>query len=203
MKINRWILVPLIFAIFYTLWMLILGQGVGWRSALFLLVSGAVMGLLIQYISYTTARRVSKDKDARAYDVYQTRNLVVLTDYETAFNFCREAVSFSLTRGKIKDEDFQNGKLKAVNRIGLGSYWATIDFNLKKINENLTEIEFFISPVIKTQMVSDGKSWLIAESIYDYIKQKDTEINKKVLADSVSIMEDVYVKPFQKKKVEK
>jgi hypothetical protein len=35
------------------------------------------------------------------------------------------------------------------------------------------------------------------------MKERDAELNQRVLADSISIMEDVYVKPFQKEKVER
>ncbi|HVE59362.1 MAG TPA: hypothetical protein VNB22_21310, partial [Pyrinomonadaceae bacterium] len=120
-------------------------------------------------------------------------------------NLCRNAI-LSLERAKIKAEDFQKGTINAVNgsgwKIFWGTiFWGTIDFNLLKINENLTEIEFSICPVIKTAIISDGRSWEIAEDICDYIKDKDAEINKRVLADSVGIMEDIYVKPFRKEKV--
>jgi hypothetical protein len=156
---------------------------------------------------FKRSRTVSKDKDKRAFDVRQRRTLVVLVNYEKAFELCREAL-LSLERGKIKTKDLQNGTIHGVNALDWktfwkNKFWGTIDFNLKKINENLTEIEISIDPMMQTMIVSNGQSWKIAEDLCDYLREKDAEINQKVLVDSTMILEDIYVKPFHKEKVER
>ncbi|HVE56708.1 MAG TPA: hypothetical protein VNB22_07760, partial [Pyrinomonadaceae bacterium] len=149
MKISPWIKVPLSTSITYAVFMALSGyifdQYFTFGMFVYWLTGGALMGFLFQYISYRKAKKVSKDmKDERAFDVYQNRTLVLLTNYEKSFDLCREAV-LSIKRGKIKSEDFQNGKINAKIGMNWETWGEIVDLNLKKINENLTEIEILVS----------------------------------------------------------
>jgi hypothetical protein len=206
MKISRWIYVPLATSLTYAFFMSIVGWifdgHLRFGKFVYWLLSGALIGFVGQYLSNRKAKKVSGNKDERAFDVYQNRSLVLLTSYKKAFDLCREAV-LGLKRGKIKSEDFQNGAIAGKVALNWDTWGEIIDIDLRKINENLTEIEISVSPALRTMLASHGRSWKIAEDICLYLKEKDAELNKKVLADSVSIMEDVYIKPFQKEKIER
>lgn len=81
------------------------------------------------------------------------------------------------------------------------SFGNRVEVTLKKINETLTEVNVSTRPIFRTTIVDYGVGWKIAEDICKYLKAKDTELNKKVLIESAAILEDVYVKPFQKGRV--
>lgn len=204
MKISRWIYFPLIYTILYISLLILLFSIFGLPFDSFLiwvwLIYGVLMGFLFLYISNRKAKKLSKNGDERVFDVRQNRNLILLLDYERAFNLCREAI-LALKKGKIKSEDFQEGEIKGVSRLKWDIPKQKIEIRLKKINDNLTEVELFVRPGWKTIMVSSGYSWRGAEDICSYLKEKDTELNKKVLVDSAQILDDVYVKPFQKEKI--
>lgn len=206
MNISRWIYFPLIYTIIYVSWMLIgyfiLGIPVDSFLGLFWLVWGAVTAFAILFFSNREARKLSDGKDERVFDVRQKRNLVLLANYDESFRMCRDAV-LALRSGKIVSEDFQSREITGTNRL---KKWIgnknRIQIRLNPLNDNLTEIEINVRPALRTVLVSDGQSWKTAEEICAYLKEKDAERNKKILADSVSIMEDVYVKPFRKEKNE-
>ena len=76
-----------------------------------------------------------------------------------------------------------------------------ITIDLKKINENLTEVKIRTRPIPRTILSGTGHSWKYVEDICNYLKERDAEINKKVLVDSAALLDAVYVKPFQKEKI--
>lgn len=201
MKTSRWIYVPLVVGVSYAFLMalagLIFDMPFTFGQFLYWLVGGIFMGFIFQFLSDQKAKKVSKNKDQKAFDVYQNRVLTLLCNYEKSLALCREAV-LNLKSAKITGEDFQNKKIKAMVGMNWNTWGEVIEINLKEIGENLTEIEINVSPRLKSMLVSYGRSWEIAEDISEYLKTKDAEINKKVLTDSVVILEEVYVKPFQK-----
>lgn len=201
MKTSRWIYVPLVVGVSYAVLMalagLIFDMPFTFGQFLYWLVGGTFMGFIFQFLSDQKAKKVSKNKDQKAFDVYQNRVLTLLCNYEKSLALCREAV-LNLKSAKITGEDFQNKKIKAMVGMNWNTWGEVIEINLKEIGENLTEIEINVSPRLKSMLVSYGRSWKIAEDISEYLKTKDAEINKKVLTDSAVILEEVYVKPFQK-----
>jgi hypothetical protein len=134
--------------------------------------------------------------------VKQHRKIVLLANFDTAFDWCIRS-AWKLKTAKIKSENKIEGIIKARDGLNFHSFGTDIIFNLTSINESLTEIEISTRPSIKTTIVDYGESLRIIEEVSNYLKEKDAEINKKVLVDSAEILEDVYVKPFQKEKVER
>ena len=201
MSINRWILVPLILGLATALMFVILQSGDWFYNSLIGFAIGVVEGLIFQLWSEIRTRKLSKSKNSEDYSVNQKREIVVLTNLETAFDLCRQAVSEM--DAKIKSENSAERIIKAKTRMNFHSFGTNIIFNLKPINENLTEIEITTRPRVRTTIVDYGESYKTIEKIVETLKDKDADLNRRILADSISIMEDVYVKPFQKEKVEK
>jgi hypothetical protein len=201
MKINRWILVPLILGLSTALMFVILQNGDWFYNSLIGFAIGVVEGLIFQLWAEIRTRKLSKSKNAEDYSVQQKREVVVLTNFEAALDLCRQTISD--LGAKIKSEKPAERIIKAKTRMNFHSFGTAITFNLKPINENLTEIEIQTRPSIRTTIVDYGESYKTIEKIVETLKEKDAEMNRHILADSVSIMEDVYVKPFQKEKIEK
>lgn len=204
LKISRWIYVPLgnsvFFATLNAICRLIIDLPFTFYTVLSWLFAGALMGFLFLYLAQRKGRSFSKNNDESTLDVEQNRTLVALLNYEKTFQVCREAI-LSLGEGTVKTEDFQKGEIHGLSRISRNSARQKSEIRLKKINENLIEIEVFVRPVRKGIVVASGFSWKTAEDICEFIKKQDAEINKKVLVASTAVLDDVYVKPFQKEKV--
>lgn len=159
------------------------------------------MGLTTQLWGDFRTRKFSKNKAEKDFSIIQNRIITLLMTDESAFNLCKYAITD--LNAKINTENKEKGFIKAKTNTNFHSFGTEFTFNLNKITDNLTEVEIQTRPSVKTTIVDYGESLRIIEEITQYLKAKDAEINKKVLADSTTILEDVYVKPFQKEKVER
>lgn len=196
MKINRWIHLPLFFILAYVLPHLLFYDSITANQLLYNVIWGAIAGFGILLWNDTKARRISGRNDEEVYKPRQKRNLTLLLNYDKAFEICKAAVN-SLNRAKIKSEDLEEGIIKVKTGITWDSFGQIITLSLVKINENLTEVEISTRPIPRTVLVDYGEGWKYVEEISKFLKEKDAEINKRVLADSAEILENVYVKPFQ------
>ena len=201
MRISRWIYFPLIFIAIYVLPQLLLQRSIDANDLLFFAILGAAVGFLGLLCDNWRARKITGTNDKEIYKVRQKRNLTLLLNYAKAFECCQEAVE-ALNPAKIKEESSERGVIKFRTSSNWETFGHIITINLKKINENLTEVEIRTRPIPRTILVSSGYSWKYVEEICDYLKERDAEINKKLLADSARILDDVYVKPFQKEKIQ-
>jgi hypothetical protein len=202
MKISRWIYFPLIFIAAYVLPRLLFDGKISATGLLIWTIAGFLAGFITLVWSHYKAKKVTGEDNEEIHAVRQKRNLTLLLNYEKAFEVCRAAVD-SIHPAKIKEESPEKGVIKFRTPLKWDTFGHIITINLKKLNESLTEVEIRTRPIPRTVLVGSGHSWKYVEDLTTYMKEKDAEINKKVLADSVSMMEDVYVKPFQKEKVEK
>jgi hypothetical protein len=202
MKISRWIYFPLIFIAAYVLPRLLFDGKISATGLLIWTIAGAAAGFItLLWSNYKAKNLTGKDVD-EIHEVRQKRNLTLLLKYEKAFEVCREAVD-SINPANIKEESPENGVIKFRTPLKWDTFGHIITINLKRLNETLTEVEITTRPIPRTVLVGSGHSWKYVEDLSNFMKEKDAEINRKVLADSVSIMEDVYVKPFKKEKAEK
>jgi hypothetical protein len=199
MKISRWIYFPLIFIAAYVLPRLLFDGRISAAGLLIWTIAGFLAGFITLVWSHYKAKKVTGREIEEIHDVRQKRNLTLLLNYEKAFAVCREAVD-SIKPAKIKEESLENGVIKFRTPLKWDTFGHIITINLKRLNETLTEVEITTRPIPRTVLVGSGHSWKYAEDLTAFMKEKDAEINRKVLADSVSIMEDVYVRPFQKEK---
>ena len=199
---SRWIYVPLIVILLYILQAVLTMGSTDATELLIAVIFAAVFAFFMLHWSGSKARELSGRDDEEIYKVKQHRQLTVLLNYEKTFEICGEAIA-SLNPAKIKIADAKQGIIKFRTPVKWDSFGHHITVNLKKINENLTEIEVETKPVQKILLVSNGQSWKYVEDFCNLLKEKDAEINQKVLVESTAILDDVYVKPFQKEKVER
>ena len=202
MKISRWIYFPLIFIATYVLPRLLLDDEISATGLLVWTILGALVGFSGLVWSNYKARKLTGKDSEEIHDVRQKRNLTLLLNYEKAFEVCRAAVD-SINPARIKEESPEKGVIKFRTPVKWDTFGHIITVNLKKFNETLTEVEITTRPIPRTVLIGSGYSWKYVEDLSNFMKEKDAEINKKVLADSLGIMEDVYVKPFQKEQASK
>lgn len=188
---------PLGFALLTGILQALINDGNPVRKFLFGFVFGAFQGLIIQAWSHWRTKKLSKNRAETDFSVKQERIVVLLLTAEKAFDLCVESVSY-VEKSKLKIEDRAKGFIKAKVRMNFHSFGTEITFNLAQIGENLTEVKIKTRPVVRTTVVDYGESLKTIEKLAEFLKLKDAEINKKVLVESAAILEDVYVKPFQK-----
>lgn len=198
----RWILIPSIFILGYVLPRLLFDKQISATGLLIWTIAGFVAGAMSILWGDARARKLTGTDNPEVFEVRQKRNFTLLLNYKKAFDVALEAVQ-SLSPAKIKEENLEAGIIKFRTRLKWDTFGHIITINLKKLNESLTEVEITTQPIPRTVLAGSGYSWKYVEELSSFMKEKDAELNKKVLADSVGIMEDVYVKPFQKEKVEK
>ncbi|CAN5490957.1 hypothetical protein BH10ACI1_BH10ACI1_10400 [soil metagenome] len=205
MKISRWIWLPLNCAISYAALMLILSwifelpissrMFIGW------FIGGALIGGTIQLLGDLRIRKFSKNKAEKDFSVIQNRKIVLLVGSDVAFNLCKDSIAD--LKLKFITENKEDGFIKAKIKMNFHSFGTEIEFKLNQITDNLNEVEIQTRPLLKTTLVDYGESLRIIEDIMQYLKAKDAEINKKILVDSAAILDNVYVNPFQKGKIER
>ena len=200
MKRSIWIYFPLIIILSYVLPRILFGDS--GLSILFWLIYGAAFGFGLLIWNNYKAKKVAGTDNPEIYEPRQRRVITVLLDYQKAFKICRQAVD-SLNPAKIKVENFSDGILKFRTPYNWHTFGHNVTVNLKKLNENLTEIEISTVPIPRTALISSGYSWKVVEDFCNFVKAEDAEINQKVLVESAEILDIVYVKPFQKEKVER
>jgi hypothetical protein len=202
MKISRWIYFPLFFVLIYVLPQIFLNRSINAKYLVYYAVLGAIVGFVTLLWGDARARKLTGQKGEEVYRVRQKRNLTLLLGYEKAFEVCRAAVN-ELKPAKVKEENLKSGIIKFRTPVRWDTFGHIITINLKKLNESLTEVEISTRPIPRTVIAGGGYSWKYTEEICNYLREKDAEINQKVLARSTVILEDIYVKPFQKEKVER
>lgn len=202
MKINRWIFVPLFLALSMGVLFAFTDRENWLNGFLKGFILGAIEGFILQLWAEYRTRKITKNNQEEDFSVKQKRDIVLLLNFDTTFDLCKQAISDLKTAG-IKVENQNEGFIKAKTRMNFHSFGTDIIFNLKSINENLTEVEILTHPSMRTTIVDYGESLRLVEKITQFLKEKDAEINKKVLVDSAEILDNIYVKPFQKEKIER
>ncbi|MEJ7862945.1 MAG: hypothetical protein WKF90_15045, partial [Pyrinomonadaceae bacterium] len=180
MKINRWIFVPLVFALFcgfYSVW---INNELRLSNFLTGFIFGAIAGFIIQIWSNNRTKKYSHNEDEKNFSVKQKRNLLVLLTQDRTFDLCVESISH-LESARVKSENRESGLIKAKTKMNFYSFGTEIFFNLRPVNKNLTEIEISTCPSLKTTIVDCGESLKTIEKITVFLKERDLEINKKVL----------------------
>lgn len=201
MKISRYIYLPLIFSAYYAFFFsLISYPNIDKGELLIHSIMGWVFAVGILLYSDYRARKKSQSSSEEIYEVRQKREFTLLLPFEKAFELCLESVSV-LDRAKIKKKSFEKGKIVIKTKISWETFGNRIIYRLRKINDHLTEVSLLSVPIPRTAVVDYGDGWKIVEDISKFLKEKDAEINKKVLTDSAMILEEVYVKPFEKQKI--
>ena len=202
MKISRYISVPLVCAVIFSSVFYLFIPGIQFEALLICAFFSWLMALVLLLFSDYKIRQLSQDSNLNDYEPQQHRKFTMLLSLEKAFELCIESVSI-LNGAKIKAESFQNGEIVIRTKSTWVTYGNRVVYKLNKINENLTEVNLSSFPVPITAQADYGRGWKIVEDLSQFLREKDAEINRKVLVESAAILDNVYVKPFQKEKVER
>jgi len=202
MKVSRYIFVPLVCAVIFSFIIYLSSSDIQVGSLLICAFFSWLMAIVLLLFSDYKVRQMSQGSNLNDYEPQQHRKFTMLLPLEKAFELCIESVN-TLNGAKIKTESFQNGEIVIRTKSTWVTYGNRVVYKLNKISENLTEVNLSSFPVPITAQADYGRGWKIVEDLSQFLREKDAEINRKVLIESAAILDNVYVKPFQKEKVER
>lgn len=152
---------------------------------------GAIIGILLQIINDYTTRKTESEGSEQDFAPFQNRTISLLCGFEKAFELCLESVG-QLKKGKTDLVDKENGFIKAGTGMSLRSFGNTVEFKLKTITENLTEIEISTNPAVPTTIVDYGESIKIVKTLIEFFEAKNSELNYKQLEANSVIPIEIY-----------
>lgn len=196
MKISRYIKFPLIFAVimYFNLYLFFESKLDRVITAFAL---GAIIGIGLQIYSDYKTRKIKPDAEEKDFAPQQNQTISLLCNFDEAFGLCMESVTF-LKKGKVKLADKENGYIKAKTAINWNSFGNTIEFRLKPITENTTEIEIYTQPNIGTTLIDYGESVETIETIKKFFAAKNEDLSYKLLESKFDIPINIESNQFKK-----
>jgi hypothetical protein len=200
MKINRYIKNPLIFGLSWSLaGLFYLYYGIS-SSILPFFVSGIVLGVGVQFYNDYKTRKVKPDAKESDFLPRQQAIITALCGFDEAMEVCLAAVK-SLKNCKRNRFDRDLGLVTAKTGLNWNSSGTKIEFRLRTITENATEIEISTKCSTRTTLVDHGESLEIMESLKYYFFKENEAINRRRLSGSSGIPINVKVKEFEESRV--
>ncbi|HRH46889.1 MAG TPA: hypothetical protein PKY82_34905 [Pyrinomonadaceae bacterium] len=186
MKISRYIKFPLIFGLLMTFPTIFLNSAPTLNQFLLSFIYGAVFGVGMQIYSDYRTRKIKPDAGEKDFDIQQTKQKFLLCSYDEAFNLCLESVTF-LKKGNVTYSDQENGIIAAKTGMTWNSFGTDIDFRLKSITDNATEISISAKPILATTLIDGGESVEAVKTITDFLARKNEDLNYKILEEKFEI----------------
>ncbi|MBX7171424.1 MAG: hypothetical protein K1X72_10755 [Pyrinomonadaceae bacterium] len=186
MKISRYIKFPLIFGLLMTVPTIVLNSALTLNHFLFWFIYGAVFGIGMQIYSDYRTRKIKPDAGEKDFDIQQTKQTFLLCSYQEAFNLCLESVTF-LKKGNVTLADQENGIITAKTGMTWNSFGTNINFSLKSITENATEITISAKPIVATTLIDGGESVEAVKTVTDFLARKNEDLNYKFLEEKFEI----------------
>ncbi len=189
MKISRYIYIPFKIGILYAFLYLLFGKLTGSFAGDF--VVGSIFGLVMLFYNDYRVRKVASKDDEGAYQVRPKRKIILFTNYEKSFEWCKESISV-IRKGKLKEANYEQGIIKAKLGINWHNLGNKITYKLTKLTEVTTEVEISSVPIMRTAMVDYGVGWKTLKDIDDFLNEKNLEMNRKYLEKNKTIPADTH-----------
>jgi hypothetical protein len=197
MRINRWIILPLLFAVSITIPAFFFTDRLTSGQILFKLCWGAVCGLALAAWNDIRARQRSGITDEEIYKVRQSRFVTVAGSIEKALELCREAAT-SIEGLKLRSVNEATKEVIARSRLKWETFGNVITMRASRVGENLTEIQITTRPILPTIIVDYGSAWEEANEVAKYLRNHDANINPKHLEEGMEILNTASVRPIGK-----
>ena len=191
MNISRYIIIPLIFGLVTMLYSLFFSFEPTLSKLLTAFSIGAILGIVLQIFNDYKTRKTNSEATEQDFTPYQNRTLSLLCSFERAFDLCLEAVG-QLKKGTTDLVNKEQGFIKAKTGMSLSSFGNTVEFKLKAITENLTEIEISTNPAVPTTVIDYGESIKIVKTLIEFFESKNTELNYKQLEANSVVPIEIY-----------
>ena len=168
---------------------LFINPSINWMLILF--TYGAVIGLVMQIYSDRKIRQLQPNAKEEDFSTHQTQLSFLLCDYQKAFDLCLESIEF-LKNGNVKTTNFENGLIEAQTGMTWKSFGTVIQLKLKQLTETSTEIEITAKPLVKTTLIDYGETLETVNTLIEFFKSKNEELNYNLLESKIEIPIDFY-----------
>jgi len=140
---------------------------------------GGFMSLILGFLHSWSVKRMPSGKSEEAKGVYHVRNIDLQLPYDKAFDLCIESLDL-IKRCKIRKEDRSQSKIDARAGITWKTWGDTISFDVRKIDNDRTQVEVSSRPSVRTTLVDYGKNLENVERISSFLKeQSETAYNSR------------------------
>jgi hypothetical protein len=191
MKISRYIKLPLVFGLVTMLYSLFFSFEPTLSKLLTAFSVGAILGIVLQIFNDYKIRKTATEATGQDFTSHQNRTISLLCNFEKAFDLCLEAVR-QLKGNKIELADRENNFIKVKTGMRLSSFGNTVEFKIKTITENLTEIEISTNPVAPNTVVDYGESIKIIKTLTDFFDAENIELNHQQPESDSDIPNELY-----------
>lgn len=199
MKISRYIKFPLIFGLLMIINSSLFNFDSKLNQIFISFAFGAIIGIGLQFYSDFKVLKIKPDAQEKDFAPQQNQIISLLCNFEEAFNLCLESIAH-LKKGNVKSADRESGSILAKTGINWNSFGSIVEFKLKSVSENATEIQISVKPIFGTTLLDYGESVEIIEIIKKYFAEKNTDLNYKFLESKFDIPIDIKTKEFDKKR---
>jgi hypothetical protein len=138
---------------------------------------GVFMSLILGFLHSWSVKRMPSGKSEEAMGVHHVRNVELRLPYDKVFNLCVESLRL-ITKCKIQKEDHSQGKIVAKAGMTWKTWGDIISFEVRKIDNDRTQVMVSSRPAVRTTLVDYGKNLENVERISAFLKeQSETAYN--------------------------
>lgn len=138
---------------------------------------GGFMSLILGFLHSRSVKRMPSGKSEEAMDVHHLRNVELWLPYDKVFNLCVESLRL-IKKCKIQKEDISQGKIVAKASMTWKTWGDVISFDVRKIDNDRTQVIVSSRPAVRTTLVDYGKNLENVERISSFLKeQSETAYN--------------------------
>lgn len=131
---------------------------------------GLFMSLILGFLHSRSVKRMPSGKSEKAIGVHHVRNVELQFPYDKAFNLCIESISL-IKKCKIQKEDRSQGKIVAKTGMTWKTWGDVISFEVRKIDNDRTQVLVSSRPAVRTTLVDYGKNLENVERISSFLKE--------------------------------
>lgn len=142
------------------------------------LIFGVVMVVTLGSANYVS---VKSRGGTTSTSVVQERDVDLELKMEDAFEFCKVATS-TIKGTKITFEDLSRGVICAKTPLNISTWGDVIEFELRKITDEMTNVRVKSKPALATTVIDYGKNLENINKITSFLKRKAMVDCAKVLS---------------------
>jgi hypothetical protein len=186
MKFYRWVIIPLISAMLLSVSLgisfIIIGFPLIKFGFLLGFITGGLIGFGLQIFNEYKTKIFLPNATEIDFDVVQNKVFTLFTSYDETVSICMKFLKQNLS-AKIRHHDFSTGVIEAKTRMGWKTNGNIVKFELRKITEDTTEIEFSTKPAF-------GEGIKIVEKLNDFLLTEGEKREFNTLGESREISID-------------
>jgi len=130
---------------------------------------GFFMSLILGTLNIIFTKKSTSQDSSKATGVHQTKVLELQLPYDKTFDLCIS--SLDSVKGTVKQEERSLGKVVAKTGMTWKSFGETIQFDVRKIDNEKTQVQISSKPALPTTLVDYGRNLENVEKITEFFNK--------------------------------